>query len=89
MLKKILSLGLAVMILTIASGVNVAAQSSRVIENQVAVKQENADGARDLKSLVKAQTNSDGLNISSKNLKRFTDGNIILLMLIFPYHVDY
>ena len=67
MLKKILSMGLALMILTIASGVNVAAQSSSVTENQVAVKQENADSARDLRSLVKAQTSSDGLNISRKS----------------------
>src|SRR5215213_10053869 len=67
MLKKILSMGLAVMILTVALGVNVPAQSSSVIENQVAVKQENADRASDLKLLVKAQSNSAGLNISHKS----------------------
>jgi hypothetical protein len=67
MLKKILSMGLAVMILTIASGINVLAQSSNVTENQVAVKQETSDSASDLKSLVKAQNNSAGLNFYHKS----------------------
>jgi len=67
MLKKILSMCLAILIFTVASGVNAFAQSRALNENQTAAKQENKTGASDLKARIKAQNNSAELNISDKN----------------------
>jgi predicted PurR-regulated permease PerM len=67
MLKKILSMCLAILIFTVASGVNAFAQSRALNENQTTAKQENKTGASDLKARIKAQNNSAELNISDKN----------------------
>ena len=67
MLKKFLSMSLAVMIFTVASGANALAQTKTFNENQVAAKSENKDRAADLKSLIKAQNNSAGLDVSDKS----------------------
>ena len=66
MFKKILSMCLAVMIFTVASSVNTFAQSAAVNENQPTVQEKEAPKS-DLLSAIRAQENSEKLNISNKS----------------------
>ena len=68
MLKKTLSIFLAVIILTVASGANVFAQTKNLNDSETAAKKENkAEAPGDLKSVVKAKSKSGELNISDKS----------------------
>lgn len=69
MLKKVITMFLAVMIFTVASNASVFAKSGGGSgnENQKAAKQENKTEKGDLKSLIKEQEKTGGLNISNKS----------------------
>jgi CHASE3 domain sensor protein len=68
MLKKVITMFLAVMIFTVASNASVFAKSGGSgNENQKAAKQENKTEKGDLKSLIKEQEKTGGLNISNKS----------------------
>ena len=67
MFKKIITVFLTAMIFTVASGVNVFAQTGKIDENQTVAKQEIKTEGSDLKSLVKAQPDSTELKVSNKS----------------------
>ena len=67
MLNKLISMCLAVTIFTVASSVNVFTQTAAVDENPPVVVQEKEAPKSDLQSAVRAQNNSDKLNISNKS----------------------
>ena len=65
MLKKLLVLSLAVIVLTVASGVNAFAQTGKTSENQAVAKREGDTG--DLKSVIKSKSKSGDVTISDKS----------------------
>lgn len=67
MLKKILSMCLGVMLFTVASNVNAFAQTTIVNENPSVAVQEKEAPKNDLQAAIRAQNNSDKLNLSNKS----------------------
>ncbi|HEY8561139.1 MAG TPA: hypothetical protein VIL74_12260 [Pyrinomonadaceae bacterium] len=67
MLKKILSMFLAVIVLTVASGASAAAQTGNINENPAISKRETEAEVNDLKSLIKNQDSARDLTISNKS----------------------
>jgi hypothetical protein len=68
MLKKIISMFLALIIITVASGASVFAQAKNLNDSETVAKAETqTEAPKDLKSVIKSKSQSGALNISDKS----------------------